>query len=215
MKLIKDLGRRFPTETSKQKARYGLYECPDCLKHFEVQTKSVTSGRSTKCRSCSSKIANTRHDLSEHKLYSIWAGQKDRCTNPENKKFKDYGARGIKFHITFEDISVWLAYVEALENAYKDTYSIDRIDNDKGYEPGNLRWASRAVQSRNTRVLRTNNTSGYRGVTFNKRAGKWTARIRVNYNRKNLGYFDTALEAGQAYDKYVDDHNLEHTKNFT
>jgi len=211
MKLIRDLGTRFPTVGSKNRKRFGLYECPFCLKHFETQTQDVKAGKSTKCRSCSVSIKNTTHGERSNRLYSIWVGQKQRCNNPDNKRYIDYGGRGIFFSDEIDDFDAWLKYVESLPYANKDKFSIDRIDNDKGYEIGNLRWTDGNTQSRNTRKIYKNNTSGYRGVCVGER--KFTAHITLNGKVKHLGTFDSKIEAAVAYDTYIDDNNLKHTKN--
>jgi hypothetical protein len=81
--------------------------------------------------------------------YRAYCGAIARCTNPKNKSWSDYGGRGIQFHFTsFEQ---WLA-----ELGPKPTpqHSVDRKDNDGHYEPGNLRWATRAEQNANQRPRR-------------------------------------------------------------
>jgi hypothetical protein len=78
-------------------------------------------------------------------------------------------------------------------------HEIDHIDLDRSNNKwGNLREATFAQQARNTKQ-RTHNTSGFRGVSFNRRIAKWAAGIRVEGRRVHLGYFPTAEEAGAAY----------------
>lgn len=80
--------------------------------------------------------------------YYVWASMKDRCSNPNAKQYADYGGRGIK---------VCERWINSYENFYADMgprppgYSIDRIDNNLGYEPDNCRWASKKTQQRNRR----------------------------------------------------------------
>jgi|SRR5579859_1097030 len=62
----------------------------------------------------------------------------------------------------------------------------------------NLRLASQA-QNLSNRGPNSNNSSGYKGVSFNKQIGKWTAKIGVNYKTINLGVFETAQDAANAY----------------
>lgn len=207
--LIKDLGMVYAKETSKHKSRYGIFECPVCVKHYKTRTVDVTRGKSTKCQSCK----GTTHGLCKHRLYSVWSGEKKRCNNPKHTGYEHYGARGIKVSEEFNDFAVWLKYVESLPDAYKDTYTIDRIDNDGDYERGNLRWESKAVQVRNTRRIRSSNKSGYRGVSWHKSRNKWCTQIRVNSKTISLGYYKTAIEAAKAYNSYVIKNNLEHTLN--
>ena len=87
-----------------------------------------------------------RHGKSR-KTYNIWFQMIDRCTNPENKSFNGYGARGILV------CERWHSF----ENFYADMgdkpegMSLERINNDGPYSTDNVRWATRADQQRNTR----------------------------------------------------------------
>lgn len=73
----------------------------------------------------------------------------DRCENPQNKAFSHYGGRGIAV------CARWRSFKDFLTDAGSrpsPKHSIDRIDNDRGYEPGNVRWATQKEQTRNTRA---------------------------------------------------------------
>ena len=96
---------------------------------------------------------------------------------------------------------------------YKYYLTIDRINPNGNYEKENCRWTTRVVQSRNTRLLRITNKSGYRGVSFRKDTKKWVAKVCVSYEKITIGYFATAKEAGKAYNNYILQHNLENTLN--
>ena len=211
MKLIQDLGMQFATEKSTQKVRFGLYECPICLSHFKTRTATVKNKKCLKCKQSISK--NKTHGDSKTRLYRTWYGMIARIENKNDiKNYKDYGGRGIsictEWRNSFNEFKKW-----ALENGYKDNLKIDRIDNDGNYEPNNCRWVEQNIQSRNTRRLRSTTTSGYRGASWHKRQKKFHSRILVDCKMIVLGYYDTAIEAGFAYDKYVIDNNLEHTTN--
>lgn len=213
MKLIKDLGMEYPHNSTKNKYRYGIYECPLCLKHFRVLTASAKNRKETKCNQCSRDIRTTNGSAS-NKYYYIWASQKKRCRNKTSQSYKHYGARGVTFSDEFLDFNIWNTYILSLENCGEDKYSIDRIDNNKGYERGNLRWATKETQARNTRKIHAHNTSGYRGVSWSKQNKKWIAKIMINRKTINIGQFDKSIDGAYAYDKYVRDNNLEHTQNF-
>jgi hypothetical protein len=76
---------------------------------------------------------------------------KARCTNPNNRKWKDYGGRGIKFLFTcFGEF-----YLELGERP-SPQHSLDRKENNGHYEPGNVRWATKSEQARNQRPRRPN-----------------------------------------------------------
>ncbi len=82
------------------------------------------------------------------------------------------------------------------------TSEIDHIDrNGLNNQRNNLRPANRS-QSNMNKGLQSNNTTGYKGVCFNKKAQKYTARICINKERIHLGYFDTAIEAAYTYDQH-------------
>lgn len=136
MKLIKDIGRIYPTDTSKRKSRYGIYECPICTKHFRADSYGVKRGNTTKCRSCSSTLKNKTHGLSRTKIHNIWVGMNLRCNYKSSAHYNRYGGRGIKN--LFKDFETF--YKWAFSNGYKEGLSIDRIDNDGNYEPSNCQF---------------------------------------------------------------------------
>jgi len=207
---LKDLGYSYANASSKTKSRYWLVLCQVCNAEFKTMANSIKRGKIKSCKSC----AMTRHGGRKSKLYDVWNTMKARCYNPNNKSFVDYGKRNIhicdEWRIDFAIFQTW-----ALANGYKDSLTLERKNNDKDYTPHNCKWTTRIVQARNTRRIRKNNTSGYRGVWYNKSAQKWVASITVNYRRIHLGYFDLPIDGATAYDSYIICHKLEHTKNFT
>ncbi len=87
-------------------------------------------------------------------IYNIWLGIKTRCYNTNRADYKYYGGRGIKLADEFADFTAFFEYVSKLpryENREKEKLTLDRADNSKSYERGNLRWASRKEQSNNQR----------------------------------------------------------------
>ena len=81
------------------------------------------------------------------KLYGLWASMKSRCNNPRARDYAYYGGRGIKMHPSwFDDYETFIADI----GLYPDVLStLNRIDNNRGYEPGNVCWVSRKEQARN------------------------------------------------------------------
>ena len=138
MKLIKDLGMILP-EGTKQKVRFGIYECPECFKNFEARTAHVNGGRSTKCRECgdmSASIKRITHGDSKSRIHNIWRKMKQRCGNPKNKDFHHYGGKGIKIEFkSYEEFLDW-----SKKNGYTETMTIERNDNSKNYCIENCKW---------------------------------------------------------------------------
>lgn len=81
------------------------------------------------------------------KTYYVWAAMVQRCTNQSNKEWNNYGGRGIKVCEWWSDFRNFLADM----GEPPEGRSIDRIDNDGNYEPGNCRWATLIQQAANTR----------------------------------------------------------------
>jgi len=156
------------------------------------------------------KTKRIYHGMSKHEIYNTWFDMINRTTNCNCKTYKYYGYIGITVCERWKSV---LNFIEDMYPSYEKGLSIDRIDVNGNYEPSNCRWATRNTQSRNTRKIRANNTSGYRGIWLNKLNNKWSSAIKINSKNKFLGYFATALEAAKAYDTYVIEHNLEHTVN--
>lgn len=152
------------------------------------------------------------HNLSSHPLFRVWINIKRRCDDKNAPYHKNYGGRGIILHKEWYDFKTF--YDWSIENEWKKGLSIDRINNDGNYEPSNCRWTTRATQQRNTRKLCKNNTSGYRGVSWDKSMSKWASYVTLNYKKVHLGYFKCRIAAAYAYDNYVIENKLEHTRNF-
>ena len=87
-----------------------------------------------------------------------------------------------------------------LANGWKKGLQMDRIDNNGNYEPGNLRFVTSQENNLNRRLLKSDNTSGYRGVSWQKQNKKWVAKIGTNGKVKHLGYFDSPRLAAIRFD---------------
>ena len=92
------------------------------------------------------------HGLSDSKIYRAYKDMINRCCNPNTKAYHNYGGRGIKvcerwlnsFENFYEDVS-------KLEHFGEAGYTLDRINNDGNYEPGNVKYSTRKEQNRNRR----------------------------------------------------------------
>ena len=201
-KLIGEVYKKFPTKTSKQKATYGLFECQYCKKEFETQINSVKRGQTRSCGCFAT------HGLGSNKFYQTWYGMLQRCTNLEHRSYKWYGARGITVCEEWQDVTNFVAWAEST-HPNMEGYTLDRIDNDKGYSPENCTWSDKTTQAINQRMQK-NNKSGYVGVIWHIRNKKWGANIRINKILKQIGPFKTLEEAIQARDNYIIKNNLPH-----
>lgn len=148
--------------------------------------------------------------LKKHRLYNTYMNMMRRCYNVNNKNYIEYGERGITVCERWHSIEI---FIEDMYPSFKEGLTLDRIDVNGNYEPSNCRWVTKEVQARNTRKLRKDNTSGFRGVNFNKKLSNWRTQIAIYGKIICLGSHPTPLEASYAYDLFVYYHNLEHTTN--
>ena len=138
----------------------------------EVDLYSLLNGRSKSC-GC---VKNVKHGGVSDPLiiptYTTWEGIKQRCLNPNNSRYHNYGGRGITV------CDRWMVFENFLEDMGirpKGT-SIDRINNDLGYFPGNCRWATPEEQNLNTRVNHR--------ITFNGESltiKEWSTKLGIPY----------------------------------
>jgi hypothetical protein len=128
------------------------------------------------------------HGRSRTPEYRAWQDAIQRCTNPSNVHFKDYGARGIEVRYTaFPEFFAELG-------ARPDGLTLDRIDNDGHYEPGNCRWATPTQQVLNSRT-KANSPFCVHGVTWHATASKYRIQLRTPQGRKYLGLTADFFEA--------------------
>ena len=142
-----------------------VWECRcDCGKTSFVRSTCLLRGTSTSCgckaRESASAIAKTgknrrTHGQNRTKTHVLWQHMKQRCFNPNISSFKDYGGRGISVCNEWRNsFQAFFDYVSKLPHFDEPGYSLDRINNDGNYEPGNVRWATRTEQNNNRRCCK-------------------------------------------------------------
>jgi len=185
-KNFKDItGQKFERLTvikiaGKDKGRNYKWLCQcDCGNILKVVGNSLRMGRTKSCGCLQKKWAkkhggfNKTHGMKDTIEYTTWLNMKSRCLNKNNKRYKDYGGRGITICKEWEN---------SFETFYKDMgkrlneMSIDRVDNNKGYSKENCRWATNKEQARNTR---RNKMVAYKGENFCLK--DWAKKLDIKY----------------------------------
>lgn len=124
----------------------------DCGTERLVWSVALRSGTSKSCGCFNLEALSKRqrtHGASDTLLYDVWVHMIQRCTNPNHKSYAYYGGRGIKVCDRWR--RSFKAFVEDMGQRPSDELSIDRIDCNGNYEPGNCRWATSEQQSLNRR----------------------------------------------------------------
>ena len=127
------------------------------------------------------------HGLGNSKLYYAWHNMKSRCYNIEDKRYKDYGGRGIKVCERWH--SFYNFYTDN-NHLCKTGLALDRIDNNGDYCKENCRWVTREVQQNN---MRTNRILTYNGMsmTIAQWASKLNLKITTIHSRLERGWSET------------------------
>lgn len=129
-------------------------EC-DCGTIRSVSVSALRIGRTNSCGCTLSELVVSRfttHGDTRTKEYTAWHAIQQRCNNKNNDRYKDYGGRGISVCARWK--ASYLDFLHDVGRAPSAAHSIDRIDNNGDYEPGNVRWATKKQQNRNTRLVR-------------------------------------------------------------
>lgn len=131
--------------------------------------------------------------LLNNKEYSTWRGMKQRCSNPKSHGYKYYGGRGISV------CERWLSFQNFLDDMGErpENMTLDRIDVNGNYEPGNCRWATWVEQADNRRQA-----SNCVDIGLEKQGDKWRCRIWYQGKNRNIGTYTKKADAIKAYVYY-------------
>lgn len=180
----KRFGRLVVTALSEQRGHRNqlMYVCKcDCGNTVIVLGESLRRHRTASCGCLQkerAKEVNKTHGGSNERLYFVWQGMKNRCTNPNFLEYKNYGGRGIKVCEEWLDYESFKKFM--LEKGYDPSapfgeYTIERIDVNGNYEPNNCTIASQKEQVHN---MTSNHNLTYKGET--KCLSEWAREIGIN-----------------------------------
>lgn len=175
---------------SKNRRTQWRFRC-DCGSVADIGLEAVRAGAT---RSCGCLLRETTRNRSLKHGHSVgythspewcaWLSAKQRCFNPNDHKYSDYGARGITMHPAWtNDFAAFFAEVGPKPSA---RHSLDRIDVNGDYAPGNVRWATPKEQSRNRR---SNVYVTYKGTKMT--LAEFAERVGVPYKRlhRQMSYY--------------------------
>jgi len=169
-------------DTGERRHRQVVWRCRcDCGNELDIRSGDLVSAHTTSC-GCYGRQriveVHTVHGMTRgekiHPIYWVWHAMLQRCENPDNKSYKNYGFRGIKVCDEWHKLIPFCDW--ALASGWQKGLQLDRINNDGNYEPGNCRWATSQENNRNRRCNRM--------ITF---AGK-TQCIAAWADETGIGY---------------------------
>ena len=149
------------------------------------------------------------HNMTNTRIYAIWRDMNYRCSNPNARNYKYYGARGITVCNEWKNDFITF-YHWATTHGYNMDLTIDRIDNDGNYEPDNCRWSTKSVQNMS---MRHKNTSGYIGISKHALVDKWYGRIKVDGKCYYTGISEDILDAVKMRNDFIIKNHLPNVLN--
>jgi len=146
---------RWTTTSESKKLRGNVYVLCICQCGTQryVREERLLSGVSKSCGCYARDILTThgmttKSDRKNSREYWVWNSMVQRCTNPKNRGFHNYGGRGIS---VCEAWAKFINFYSDMGERPSDKHSLDRVDNNKGYSPENCKWVERTAQARNKR----------------------------------------------------------------
>lgn len=192
----KKFGQLTVVESLGSDGKNGWHLCQcSCSEFTKVMTRNLKVIKSCGCLAelnRFTKETTTTHGMSSSDTYKTWTSMIQRVTNPNNKRFSDYGGRGITV------CEKWLDF----EGFYEDMgdrpegKTLDRVDNNLGYYKDNCKWSTLSEQQSNRRPSKSSKTR--LGVSFCKQTQKWKARLVVDKTPIWLGRYSEYEDACSA-----------------
>lgn len=144
--------------------RGALLRC-DCGAEYEARIDYLLAGRVVSC-GCKRQeaadlallgganqpfaaAASVTHGMAAHPLYPTWKLMLHRCENPRRREYPRYGGRGISVCARWHDVRLFVEDIDRDLGSRPEGMTLDRIDNDSDYQPGNVRWATAEQQAAN------------------------------------------------------------------
>lgn len=200
-KMIDLTGKRFDMLTVVERlenASGGItrWKCRcDCGNFTVVRGGNLRNGAVKSC-GCKRHLPahNRSHKMSQTRIYRVWAGMIQRCTNPNSKSYKNYGNKGIsvcdEWKKSFEKFRDW-----AIKNGYSDNLTLERKDNSLGYSPDNCCWITKSEQMKNRDF---NLKIEYNNET--KTLAEWCRKLNLNYKTTYMRIWGYGWSVKEAFE---------------
>lgn len=196
------IGHRFGSRTvtevlPERKNGYIIYRVVcDCGDEMKLNGSYLRT-KNRPCKSCSAKL-NTpkgkahyafKHGMASRtkgrdRIYSVWVAMRQRCNDPANAQYKDYGGRGIAICQEWDDFSVFITDMGESPNGGQ----LERINNDLGYCKDNCRWATRKEQANNRRTTRIHEIDGKQVKNTDLLTVLGWSKDKLRYAETKYGY---------------------------
>lgn len=152
-----------------------MWECRcDCGRITTVTGYALRQGTTVSC-GCKTR----KHGYAnKERLYQTWKNMRRRCYDPNNKRYAQYGGRGIRICSEWDDYAAFRSW--AIANGYSDELTIDRVDVDGNYCPENCRWATPKEQANN---VTRNRVIDYNGKSMTM--SEWASELGISYGTMN------------------------------
>lgn len=169
-------GRLKVIKYTRRKNSYTMFLCKcECGNEKEVSSHHLKRGNTISC-GCYQKEKNheKKHGETGTKIYGLWSSIKQRCYNPKNQAFDNYGGRGIKMCDEWQDFISFKKWL--MKSGYKEGLTLERLDFNSDYTPENCTFIPLEQQTKNTR-----------------------RNLFIEYNGKKMIMSDWAIETGINY----------------